>query len=89
MALKLDPGIATAYRGRGKVLFELQEFLLALEDLNEAIRLDPGHGGSFFNRALVHRQVGHLDQTCADLEQAKALGVKMASKALQTYCFSR
>jgi tetratricopeptide (TPR) repeat protein len=84
----MDPGIAIAYRGRGKVLFELQEFQLALEDLNEAIRLDPSHGGSFFNRGLVHRQIGHLDQSCADLEQAKALGVKMASKALQTYCLA-
>ena len=88
MALKMDPGIAIAYRGRGKVLFELQEFQLALEDLNEAIRLDPGHGGSFFNRGLVHRQIGHLDQSCADLEQAKALGIKMASKALRSYCLN-
>lgn len=88
MALKLDPNATIAYRSRSRALFELEEFQLALEDLNEAIRLDPGHGGSFFNRALVHRQIGNLVQSCADLEKARTMGVKMASKAIQSYCSS-
>jgi len=88
MALRLDPSAVIAYKGRGRALFELGEFQLALEDLDEAIRLDPEHGGTFFNRALVHQHIGNLDQSCADLEKAKTMGVKMASKAIQSYCNS-
>ena len=86
MAISIDPGLVIAYRGRGRVLFELKEYQHALLDLDEAINLDPKHGGSFFNRALIHYQLGNLELTCKDLEQAKAMEVKPATKALQSYC---
>ena len=58
---------ASAYNGLG-------EYQRAIEDLNEAIRLDPKYAFDFANRALAYTYLGRDLEAQQDAERAIELG---------------
>ena len=53
--------------------FYFGEFLLAIEDYSEAIRLNPEHAGAYNGRGITHWLLRKFDQAIEDLNQSIAL----------------
>jgi Tfp pilus assembly protein PilF len=53
-AIRLDSRMATAYACRGGVLGNTGEFLKALKDFDQALRLQPENGDFYYSRAQIH-----------------------------------
>ena len=72
LVIKLVPDLALGYHGRGKAYFlnENPVIVLALEDYNAAIELDPEFGEAYKDRAILHESQGNIDEAIADLELA-------------------
>jgi tetratricopeptide (TPR) repeat protein len=60
--------VALAYRGRAWK--EEGDWERALDDLDDAIRLDPGRSAWFRNRGLVYDELREYDQAIRDYDQA-------------------
>jgi len=84
--LSLSEDLVMGFRGRGRVLAGLNRPQMALDDFTTAIELNPNDAAAFFNRALVHRGLGKMEQCCQDLQQAQYLGLEVAKRALDAYC---
>lgn len=54
-------------RRRGRVKLRIKQFEAALEDLNQALDLDPGNAIAYLNRAHAHEALGHTDGAMDDL----------------------
>lgn len=67
-----------AYVNRGFTYLRLGQFRGAIEDYNEAIRLDPEFSLSYFNRALAYTWIGSDVQAQQDVERAVELGSNRA-----------
>jgi tetratricopeptide (TPR) repeat protein len=61
------PGRAGLYVERGKVLFHLHEFQLAIDDLSRAIQLDAGLDEAYFWRGMARGRAGEIEEGIADL----------------------
>lgn len=48
---------------------------LAVQDLTEAIRLDPQNGDAYYNRGIAYQHLGMTEESESDFEKAKELGV--------------
>ena len=73
-AIRLDPDMADAYRGRAGVHIARVDPESALADLDEAIRLDPTDAASYRVRGNLHRAMGDETKAEADLAKAGELG---------------
>ena len=56
-----------AYYDRAMVYFQRQEFDLALDDLNKAIRLNPTNYSAYYYRGLIYKNEIELDKALKDL----------------------
>jgi tetratricopeptide (TPR) repeat protein len=65
--------LALAFNNRGVARRLQGEYDLALQDYNEAIRLNPTSAAQFNNRGVIYRIKGNYDQAIADYGQAIAL----------------
>ena len=68
--VRLEPGSALAYKGRGLVLAQKGDFDSAIADFTEAIGLDPAQAETYFMRGGVREMKGEHDQAIADLSEA-------------------
>lgn len=62
--------LAYIYRGRGYWKDRKGDYDSALEDFDEAVRLDPKHVEGYDYRASVWRNKGNLERAIADLDMA-------------------
>lgn len=70
---KLKPRDGFGWRLSGLALAHLNRFEEALVAQNHALELDPRAAPGWYNRALVHLQLGEVELARADLKQARKL----------------
>ncbi|MBL9025677.1 MAG: protein kinase [Myxococcales bacterium] len=63
-----------SFNARGLAHFAAGNDTLALQDIDEAIRLDPAHASYYKNRYIVRAHAGQLDAAKKDLAKACELG---------------
>ena len=56
------------------VALELGQYERAIEDLNEAIRLDPQYAKAYFNRGVIYERLGKSTEAERNFAKAKELG---------------
>ena len=66
---------ADSYFGRAYSYTELGEYELAVQDLTEAIRLDPQDGDAYYNRGIAYKRLSMTEEAGRDFDKAKELGV--------------
>ena len=72
-AIRLDPGYADAYNGRGVTLALRGESAKAIADCCEAIRLEPENPEFYRSRGYVYERMGNESEAAADLAKAEEL----------------
>ena len=64
----------------------LGQFQRGIEDLDEAIRLDPGDGGAYNNRGAAYGNLGRFQRAIQDVDEAIRLdpgnGLAYANRAV-------
>ena len=72
-ALRLDPGLASAYNNRGVVRQQLRDLAGALADFDAALRLNPRFADACSNRAAIRGDLGDVAGAESDCRLALAL----------------
>ena len=73
-ALKLNKNAVNAYLIRANIsIARDQDFKSALDDMNEAIKLQPRHEGFFINRAYIRRNLDDYYGAISDYDYATQL----------------
>jgi tetratricopeptide (TPR) repeat protein len=75
---KSREGLAIVHNNRGLAYNRSRQYERAIQDLNEAIRLDPNYAPAFHNRGLAFQQNGEYNDALADYDRAIQLGLKNA-----------
>jgi len=65
----IDPFTANAYNNRGLARFRKNDFTGAIEDFNQALKIRPGVGDIYMNRAAALRANGDLQAALKDLDR--------------------
>lgn len=68
-----QPTTASGYIERGLKFVDNHEYVKAIADFTEAIRLEPGNGYGYLNRGLAHTRSGNTEQAMADTNRAVEL----------------
>ena len=79
-ALKLQPDLAIALRGRGSWWLQVDEPAKALADLNRAIELDPQDERAFLTRGMAYLRIGNKDAAEKDLAETLRLCPYLAAE---------
>ena len=61
---------------RGNMYFELGQYERAIQDYDEAIRLDPEYANAYYNRGIAYGNLGQQELADRDFARAKSLGVE-------------
>jgi len=69
----VDPFTANAYTNRGLARFHKGDYVGAIADYNQALRIRPGLHTAYLNRAAAHRATGDPQAALEDLDRAIAL----------------
>src|ERR1043166_1187394 len=69
---------SSAYNNRATAYLEKKDYPRALDDLNEAIRLDPNNVNAYFNRSLIYLHEGDVGREMDDLDMAIRVDPKHA-----------
>ena len=69
-----DPQLALAYNDRGSVYDSLGEYQRAIQDYDQAIRLEPQDALAYANRALAYTDLGKAMEAQQDVARAAQLG---------------
>jgi tetratricopeptide (TPR) repeat protein len=80
-AIVATPQNAVPHRERGLIFFELGEYVLALSDLDEAVRLAPEHADTYLARAHAWFIQGYSDKAIEDYTRALDRRVESAAEA--------
>ena len=56
--------------------YYLGQYERAIEDYDEAIRIDPEYGKAYYNRGIAYEILGQQPRAERDFERAKELGVE-------------
>lgn len=84
---KLDSTeIATAYRFRGILYIEKDNFDQAIIDYTRAIEYNPKNELALYNRAQCYQEKGLKDKACEDFRKAAELGFVSAYQTIKEYC---
>jgi tetratricopeptide (TPR) repeat protein len=83
VAIKEKTGSAEVYEGMGVILMLRNELKSALQLLNVAVKLNPGKGRTFYNRAIIFDQLNQKEESIRDYESALALSPDMALEILR------
>jgi tetratricopeptide (TPR) repeat protein len=73
-----DPKNADAFFRRGVAHAKKGDFVRAITDYNEAIRLDPKNADAFFSRGVAYAEKGDLDRAITDYSEVIRLDPKNA-----------
>ena len=76
------PEFAEGYNQRAFVSYLRQDYAAALEDLDRAVALSPGHIGAVSGRALTLLGLGRMDEARAALQAAIALNPWLPERGL-------
>jgi len=79
-AIELDPKNALAYNARGYVYLRMRNYANAIVEFSEAIRLRPGYGNAYRNRAIARKHAGDASGAAADEQRADELEKKQPVK---------
>jgi len=71
-------GLAVAYYNRGIAYRHLNEYRRAIEDYDQALRLDPGDAKAYNNRAYARCALGQVEASLDDWGQVLRLGAGAA-----------
>ena len=71
--------LAAAFIGRCAGRYDKREYDAAIEDCDEALKLDPSNAGAFIERGLAFYGKGQLDRAIQDYDQAISLDPKSVS----------
>jgi tetratricopeptide (TPR) repeat protein len=71
---------------RSFIYFNLNNYQMAIQDMDSAISLNDQNSGYFFMRALIRRMNSDLKGCCSDLKKASNLGLEKAKESLTLYC---
>ena len=71
-----------AFYNRGLAYFYKREFEKAVEDYDQAIRLNPNYAMAIFNRGQAKLKMGDKASAEQDMAQAKQINPKVADEAL-------
>jgi len=71
-------------RGGSKLL--LEDYLGAIEDFNEVLKINPYSVNAFYGRGIAKIFLGQKDSGCLDLSKAGELGNEPAYEAIKKYC---
>ena len=80
--------LAVAYNNRGLAYYGLGDYARAIEDLDQALRIDPGDANAYKNRAIAHCKLGQVKASLDDRMQTLRLGA-FAAKDVQRYLRDR
>src|ERR1044072_3647863 len=69
----IDPFTANAYNNRGLARFKKKDYVGAVEDFDQALKIRPGVADIYLNRAASLRAHGDLQAAMKDLDRALAL----------------
>ena len=72
--LNIDGDNAFAFNNRGYAKYKLNDYVGAMDDIQESIRLNPDNSFVYKNRALIYIGLDSLSVACQDLEKANILG---------------
>jgi tetratricopeptide (TPR) repeat protein len=67
------PNNAAIFLNRGAAMNYVQNYSRAIEDLDQAIRLDERNAAAYHNRGVAYSKMGESTRAKADLDQAKIL----------------
>jgi WD40 repeat protein/tetratricopeptide (TPR) repeat protein len=79
--LELDPSYEKALNYRSYARIELEQYELALEDLDRALQMNPDDYANLRNRASCYRALGRLAEADADQDKADAIEARMGEDA--------
>ncbi len=77
-ALKVTTGNVLALNNRAATYIITGNYNQAIDDCNEAIKIDPKYEKAYFNRGRSYQMLGNYDQAIADFNKAVALNPKFA-----------
>jgi len=88
-AIELDPELATAYWGRGRVYhFDKVAYSRAIEDYSRAIELDPEYTDAYFYRGLANEANGVFDRAIPDFSKTIELETELVwAYNLRAWCY--
>ena len=75
-AIRLDPGSATAFYGRGYTHYLNQDDDLAIQDYTDAIQLQPNYGQALRERGLAYEDKNEYDLAIQDYTRAISVGLE-------------
>lgn len=78
-AIKLDPNLAAAYHGLGRVYVNMGRAADALGPMRTAVRLDPANAFAHVNLAITMENLRRFDEALTELNEAKRLSPKDAT----------
>lgn len=85
-AIRADSSYADAWANRGLTLAQLDRTQEAEDSYNMAVLLQPGLGNAWAMRGLLRCMRGAHQEGCADLLQAKSMGVAGVQAQIDKYC---
>ena len=74
------------YLNRGVTLAALNKPQEAIQDLTNAIEIDPSYSQAYRNRGIILKHRGDTFSACKDWKKANELGDKDMKNWLSSYC---
>ena len=65
-----DSNLAGAYYNKGIAHYHRGQYVLAIENWDQAIRINPGHGKAYNNRGLAYNNLGQYERAIQDYDEA-------------------
>ena len=84
--IKDNPKDIGAYTNRGAYWAQLGLHVQAINDYNQALKIDPDQPIIYYNRALSKARFFYTYDACLDLKKSSHLGLLQADKLLNTKC---
>lgn len=80
-AIDHDPGFAEAWNLRGSVFYLMNEYALALNDIEHVLALEPRHFGAMEGLAMIFVETDHPETALRVVERARAVNPNRESLA--------